>query len=1243
MLTTELSSATTLTSSTTGATSAKNSANMLRLHGGTEDDRLIPIPVGKSSIGSGPRCSVRLVYDGVRPLHCLITRDDRGLHVRRWADGVELNGVPFDEAGLAPGDRLMIGSVELEVVGELEAVAAAEDDAATTSATVSPSPMSETDATLDAVQNSVSEMIGDSGESSPQPSVSPVDLAPSPAAATSADPAESVTPNRLTRTRRRRLLAELRFLHQMGIQLERAVTSLEQQMRDVSAGQATSTAQTAHLTDTLATLVDQVHLYRRGQTELEQRHADWLERSRGWESRLEEQQQRLQGFECGAERSRAFGDSLHRRGRKLVASLRKGRDSFRSLDERLASLELRSQESCTERERLRDELAKAIEQLSAQETQSVAWNTVVEATDRLSNNYKQLSAENARLASEIENYAAARGELAAEKAAAAEMLAMLREQYQENQQRQTEFDFQRGQWRDELRAWEKRVIERDEWADRFERELNGIRTSFDVPTVPIADWKSLAEQVASLTSQQSESTRQRGAWESRVAECETRLADGGEQLGAVRHEVQLLRAEAIEQAGRTTDSTGLAAEVASLASQLAEWENERGAVRGRVDDCEARLAERVAQLSEFERQMAELQTACQQNSTQATGWTTLTKQVATLQDQQSEWEQRRSAWQGRIEQCETRLADLGRQLTAFEQTADAPKTAASELPNDSAEWTALSEQVATLRDQQTEWEKRRDVWQSRVEACESQFGKLRQHIDDTEQSMAALQTAHSEPTIPADAWTALTEQVAALRTEQADLAQQRAAWDARLREWETQLASSSQQFGDLASEVERLGSAHHDQATQVTELSSLFEQLAALQGQQVEFDHLRTEWQDRVSEWESQLQQRLHQFESFERTLQQLQATQREQADLVVQLASQGRVRPQSDEPAQPSAVVCEPSEHGSAAPASADQAPDSNDVAEQPTLSSATVSSATDEMGPVDEEAMAEPAVEAEPVEAESVVESEPVETAAPAPVSYLEKYAHIFEEDHAEEPSDSSRLTVPLHANRNEIIQPEPTAEEQPASHGDEESVEQYMAKLMTRIRGDSRGHTASSDSATVETDKYEMPAATTFAVDAAEPVAASPNDAGSTVAIVDEATNSSLLNDLEEMKPRTPAPAFAADMQALRSLANQSARHAIGIHTAHRLRRTATTRCVIAVLAVLSGVYLFVYAPGWRSLQFASACVAMLAGLYWTKLSVGSLIQAIRLGAFQNFDDDEDPVHPPLPIDVDPSHDEGERVPR
>jgi DNA repair exonuclease SbcCD ATPase subunit len=1072
MLTTELPSATIL------ATAATSPASVLRLHGGTEDERLIPIPVGKWSIGSGPRCSIRLAYPGVQPLHCLITCDDQGLRVRRWADGILLNGVTFDEASLASGDRLTIGSIELEVVGT-----GPEDDAAA-SPDDAPWLATETDAALDAVQDNVSEMIGGSDELSALPPNTPVDSAPTPADA-------SVAPNRLTRTRRRRLLAALRFQHQMGLQLERAVSSIEQQMGEMSAGQADSTAERARLTSTLATLSDQLREYRREQTQLEQQHADWRERSSGWESRL-----------AGIS---ADGD------------------------------------------RLRDEMTKVLEQQGAQETQAVAWNAVVEATDRLSNNYRQLVTENSRMAGEIEKFSAARGELAAEKAAASELLAMLREQHKENQQRQAEFDLQRGQWQGELHSWESRVIERDEWADRFERQLKGIRSSFDAPTIPIAEWKSLSEQVASLTSQQSETIRQRATWESRVANCEARLADGGEKIGAVQCEVESLRAESQEQASRTAGWTALADQVASLVSQQAEWESERRAVRGRVDDCESQLGDRLQQFGEFERQFADLRTASHENSTQAAGWTALSKQVASLRDQQSEWEQRRSVWQGRIEQCETRFADFGRQLATVErQTADV-QTATSEPPIASAEWTALSEQVVSLRNQQAEWEQRRDAWQSRVETCESQFG-------------------------------------------------------------------------DLVSEVEGLRSAHRDQATQVTELSSLFEQLAALQRQQVEFDQLRAEWQDRVSEWESQLQQRLRQFEAFEHGLQQLCTAQQEQATLVAQLASQQRVGRQAEEPVPQAAVECDPSEHGLREPAIADHEWEHNDVAEQLAASSAACA-----MAPSDEVAVTEP-----------VVETEPVRAAPPAPVSYLEKYAHIFEDDDAAGPVES--LQPPAapespYANRNETYPPEPAAEEHHADQGDEESVEQYMAKMMTRIRGDSQGFTAS---AIVETDTSEMPVSRGYAIDAAEPVAASPNDPGSTVAIVDEATSAPLLNDIEEMKPKTPVPVFAADMNALRALANRSARHAIGVHTARRLRRTALRRCVTAVLAVFAGLCLFFFSPGWQSPQFVGACVAMIAALYLTWLSYDSLSKAIRVGAFQQFDDDrEDPAHPPLPIDVDRSH--------
>ena len=89
----------------------------LRVSSAGEADRYVNVPLGKTTVGSSPRCNIRIQEPGVQPLHCLIVREATGLSARRWAAGTRLNGQPFDEAALHAGDRLTVGSVELEVEG----------------------------------------------------------------------------------------------------------------------------------------------------------------------------------------------------------------------------------------------------------------------------------------------------------------------------------------------------------------------------------------------------------------------------------------------------------------------------------------------------------------------------------------------------------------------------------------------------------------------------------------------------------------------------------------------------------------------------------------------------------------------------------------------------------------------------------------------------------------------------------------------------------------------------------------------------------------------------------------------------------------------------------------------------------------------------------------------------------------------------------------------------------------------
>src|SRR5262249_43524562 len=68
------------------------------------------------TIGSSPRCNVRIEQPGVQPLHCLISESADGLRIRSWAASTTLNGKAFEESKLAVGDCLTLGTVELQVV-----------------------------------------------------------------------------------------------------------------------------------------------------------------------------------------------------------------------------------------------------------------------------------------------------------------------------------------------------------------------------------------------------------------------------------------------------------------------------------------------------------------------------------------------------------------------------------------------------------------------------------------------------------------------------------------------------------------------------------------------------------------------------------------------------------------------------------------------------------------------------------------------------------------------------------------------------------------------------------------------------------------------------------------------------------------------------------------------------------------------------------------------------------------------
>jgi predicted lipid-binding transport protein (Tim44 family) len=89
---------------------------VFQIRGSSRDGQIVRLRSRKCTVGSGPRCTLRLDARGVRPLHCLIIRGEKATVIRRWSGDTRLNGRTFADAELSPGDRLGIGPIELEVL-----------------------------------------------------------------------------------------------------------------------------------------------------------------------------------------------------------------------------------------------------------------------------------------------------------------------------------------------------------------------------------------------------------------------------------------------------------------------------------------------------------------------------------------------------------------------------------------------------------------------------------------------------------------------------------------------------------------------------------------------------------------------------------------------------------------------------------------------------------------------------------------------------------------------------------------------------------------------------------------------------------------------------------------------------------------------------------------------------------------------------------------------------------------------
>ncbi len=80
----------------------------------------IPLKPGANTLGRGPECDARIEHESVSGTHCQIIVNGESISVKDLGstNGTFLNRSQVREGALAPGQRLQLGSVEMELIGD---------------------------------------------------------------------------------------------------------------------------------------------------------------------------------------------------------------------------------------------------------------------------------------------------------------------------------------------------------------------------------------------------------------------------------------------------------------------------------------------------------------------------------------------------------------------------------------------------------------------------------------------------------------------------------------------------------------------------------------------------------------------------------------------------------------------------------------------------------------------------------------------------------------------------------------------------------------------------------------------------------------------------------------------------------------------------------------------------------------------------------------------------------------------
>ncbi len=1117
---------------------------------GEHQGRQIQLRGAKCTIGSARGCTLRLRARGVQPLHCWILRGAGGTIVRRRHRDTALNGHTFDDATLSPGDRLRIGSIELEVN---ECPLPAAD---WTRATAVPLPIYDesdraqweraAEESAAAIERLRSEM-----QDLERRATSQLAELNELVGRVSAERDVLLDEVRNVQSQAGEREAEIEaVLHAESRRVAEIQAKLEEVLRERSVLEATLQDQTDSLRDQCAARQhERDHLQQEcqrldvqlaqlrelvGYTAAERDHLT-LHMDDAQQQLLAQQEQLREEKLDLVRRLEATHAELATAQRQLAVVQVEGDNHLSSEMERVSNLQQRLDQAEFDKSELETQLRQEAAAWEAERQQLCDQHQQLDAATQHSEGQlthiralvESLAAERDSLCQQLE---AADFRLAAEQEQQAAQQAALQQQAADLARQLAERDEQQGE------ATQERTAQLEAQVAAGHEQLAALQ-------VQLADAETrLAAAQAQAQSHIESEHEQRAEWERRAGELQYQLTAAQLQVAAVEDELARARAEHGEAQNRLV---GVESDFAA-----------------RLADCEARLQAQAEQAQQWEQQVGQAQTARAALETQ------LAEQADAARFERDTWHHDRERLHQECRMLGHRLIQKQKDLDEVQASVRAASHPVAEHDGQATPMTITMDQIqrqmetaAALEEERAVWDAQRDQLQRQIDELQVQLGsrpEFTQQMTLNQDAVAELQSGmapDADPSADAERIVALELQIEDLQRElEASRNQQPAEPQQLAADGESQALADER--ARLREEAELLAAAQQEAAAQQAET----------QAAQAEFESRWRQWEENLRGKEELLNRQAEELGT------RLDAAAARMAQLDTEAGAQAE---REAELRQAHAIIVERQAELERREIEIKQA-------------TAQIAAALNSEAP--EEAISEPTPSAHDSQGVEAALGRLVESGVwhgDAPQAAEETAEESAPADEYESPA-AEAVSVPEHCAAQFAASSSPPAGETPkpvwnqpdaaAPPADDDSIEAYMSRLLRRVRGD-----APDPAPTFVPARLPDPVP--------QPQPAEEENVSMTVEVQIEPVKP------EDYLPRQKAPELTTDLAAMRELANSAARTAIVKHQKRSGHQQAMVKSVGAGMTLTCSLGAAYFAYVSHSVPAAvGAAVGLAAAAYW-----------------------------------------------